>query len=140
MSVSVLVVDDEPVVLAALQELLEADDRVVVTATAATSAEAIEAALARPPDVVLLDVRLPGGGAQACREIIAAAPATRVVALSAYTDPGVVAEMLHAGAVGYLPKGELADDVADVVVRCAAGQVLIATDSGAAALRRALGA
>ncbi|HXF72347.1 MAG TPA: response regulator transcription factor, partial [Actinomycetota bacterium] len=112
----VLIADDEPEVREALAELLSRSPGLEVVGLAADATEAIDLARQHRPDVALLDVRMPaGGGPRAAREILRRLPTARVVALSAYRDPGSVLGMLRAGAVGYLPKGSSADELLALV-------------------------
>ncbi len=112
----VLIADDEPEVRKALAELLSRSPGLEVVGLAADAAEAIDLARRHRPDVAILDVRMPaGGGPRAAREILRRLPTVRVVALSAYGDPGSVLGMLRAGAVGYLPKGGSADELLSLV-------------------------
>jgi two-component system, NarL family, response regulator DevR len=100
-----LVVDDHEVVRQGLVALLDRRDAFEVVAQAGTVAEAIAAAARFEPDVVVMDVRLPdGSGIEACREIRAARPETRVVMLTSYPDEEAVLSAIIAGAAGYLLK------------------------------------
>jgi two-component system, NarL family, response regulator DevR len=100
-----LVVDDHEVVRQGLVALLDRRDAFEVVAQAGTVAEAIAAASRFEPDVVVMDVRLPdGSGIEACREIRAARPETRVVMLTSYPDEEAVLSAIIAGAAGYLLK------------------------------------
>ncbi len=108
----VLIADDEPHVREALADFLSRSPGLEVVGLAADAAQAIDLAREHRPDVAVLDVRMPaGGGARAAREILRRFPTVRVVALSAYCDPGSVLGMLRAGAVGYLPKGSPGDEL-----------------------------
>jgi EAL domain-containing protein (putative c-di-GMP-specific phosphodiesterase class I) len=85
--------------------------------------QAIGLAREHRPDVAVLDVKMPrGGGPRAARQIRAASPNTRMVALSAYGDRVAVVEMLKAGAIGYLLKGTSADDIRQAIRRAVEGQ------------------
>ncbi len=98
-----LVVDDHEVVRQGLVALLDRREGFEVVAQAGTVAEAIAAAERFAPDLVIMDVRLPdGSGIEACREIRAARPATRVVMLTSYPDEEAVLSAIIAGASGYL--------------------------------------
>jgi DNA-binding NarL/FixJ family response regulator len=102
----VLISDDDPMIRDALREVLEAEPDIDVVAVAADADEAIALAVQHEPAVVVLDVRMPGGGGpRAAREILGHAPETRILAFSAYDDSGTVAEMTRAGIVEYLLKG-----------------------------------
>ena len=112
----VLIADDEPEVRDALAGFLAHAPGLEVVGLAADADQAIAIARAQRPDVAILDVRMPGGGGpRAAREILRRLPTVRVVALSAYGDPGSVLRMLRAGAVGYLPKGRPADELLALV-------------------------
>jgi DNA-binding NarL/FixJ family response regulator len=100
-----LVVDDHEVVRQGLVSLLDRRDGFEVVAQAGTVAESIATASRFEPDVVIMDVRLPdGSGIEACREIRAARPETRVVMLTSYPDEEAVLSAIIAGASGYLLK------------------------------------
>ena len=100
-----LVVDDHEVVRQGLVSLLERREHFQVVAEAGTAAEAVEMARKFEPDLVVMDVRLPdGSGIEACREIRAEFPGTRVVILTSYPDEEAVLSAIIAGASGYLLK------------------------------------
>ena len=100
-----LVVDDHEVVRQGLVALLDRRAGFEVVAQAGTVKEAIAAAARFEPDVTVMDVRLPdGSGIEACREIRAARPETRVVMLTSYPDEEAVLSAIIAGASGYLLK------------------------------------
>ncbi|MGZ8707821.1 MAG: EAL domain-containing protein [Gaiellaceae bacterium] len=127
--IRVLVADDEPVVLAALAELVEAEETLELVGSAKDAQEAIEVAVREHPDVALLDVKMPaGGGPRAAREIRIGSLQTRVVALSAYEDRTSVLEMLRAGAVGYLVKGTRAAEIVKMVHNVTRGDVVLSSE------------
>jgi EAL domain-containing protein (putative c-di-GMP-specific phosphodiesterase class I)/CheY-like chemotaxis protein len=129
--IRVLVAEDEPTVRRAIVDVISAFPSMLVVAVTADAEEAIAASLAELPDVAVLDVRMPGGGgAYAAREIVARAPGTRVVALSAHDDRESVASMLRAGALGYVVKGGGIDELVEAIQRAARG---LASLSGAVA-------
>jgi DNA-binding NarL/FixJ family response regulator len=100
-----LVVDDHEIVRQGLVALLERRPEFNVVAQAGTVAEALAAAQRFRPDLVVMDVRLPDGtGIEACREIRAEMPETRVVMLTSYPDEEAVLSAIIAGASGYLLK------------------------------------
>lgn len=103
---SVLVADDDPMIREALRDVLAAQPDLDVVATAKDTDEAIALAELHTPTVVVLDVRMPGGGgARAAREIAPRSPGTRFLAFSAYADANVIAEMKTVGVTDYLLKG-----------------------------------
>lgn len=138
--IRVLVADDHLDMLAAIVSVLEDDSRFTVVATATTADEALALAQTMPVDLALLDVNMPGNGVTAARALADLARPPVVVAISAQSGGAVVEEMLRAGAVGYVTKGRVGDGLPDLLARCAEGEVVLATPSGAAALRAVLGA
>jgi EAL domain-containing protein (putative c-di-GMP-specific phosphodiesterase class I)/response regulator of citrate/malate metabolism len=127
--IRVLVADDEPVVRAALAELVEAEETLELVGLANDAQEAIDLALREHPDVALLDVKMPaGGGPRAAREIRIGSLQTKVVALSAYDDRTSVLEMLRAGAVGYLVKGTRAAEIVTMVQNVTRGDVVLSSE------------
>ena len=126
--IRVLIAEDEEPLRAAIADLVASEAELEVVAAVASAEEAIAAAAELTPDVALVDVRMPGGGAAAARGIGERSPKTRIVALSAYEDQATVVEMLRAGAVGYLVKGIAAVEVVEAIRRAARGQASISID------------
>ena len=121
-----LVVDDHEVVRQGLVALLDRRQGFEVVAEAGTVAEAIEQAHRYEPDIVILDVRLPdGSGVEACREIRAERPATRVVMLTSYPDEEAVLSAIVAGASGYLLKQIRARDLVSALEAVGRGESLL---------------
>jgi len=101
----VLVADDHTIVRQGLCSVLRGCAGIEVVGEASTGREAVERALRTRPDVVLMDARMPDmGGAEATRRILGRRPGTRVIAMSAYSEKGIVRQMLDAGACCYLLK------------------------------------
>jgi EAL domain-containing protein (putative c-di-GMP-specific phosphodiesterase class I)/ActR/RegA family two-component response regulator len=124
-----MLADDEVPILEAMRELVSTDPLIDLVGTAHDAGEAIDLAELHEPDVALLDVRMPGGGgSRAAREIRRRSPGTRIVALSASTDPRTVVSMVRAGAVGYVGKDQPADDVLRAIHRSASGRSSIVVD------------
>lgn len=134
-TVRVIIADDHPQMLGAMVHVVESDDRFEVVGTATSGDDALRLAGEVAADVALLDVRMPGGGPAAVRALQALPSAPVVVAVSAETAAGTVAAMVRAGVVGYLAKGRIGEHLPEVLARCAAGEVVLATGSGAGALR-----
>jgi EAL domain-containing protein (putative c-di-GMP-specific phosphodiesterase class I) len=109
--VRILVAEDDPTVRAALSALIEHEPTLELVRAVGDATSAVEAAAREQPDVALLDVRMPGGGANAARGIKRRSPATKILALSAHDDRATVFEMLEAGVVGYLVKGSSVDSL-----------------------------
>ncbi len=121
-----LVVDDHEVVRRGLAALLDRREEFQVVAEAGTVAEAIEAARRYKPDIVVMDVRLPdGSGIEACREIRAELPATRVIMLTSYPDEEAVLSAIVAGASGYLLKQIRARDLLAALETVGRGESLL---------------
>ena len=115
---SILIADDHPVYRQGLRRILESHFDVVYEAS--DSSEALDAAVARRPDVVLMDIEMPGaGGIAATKAIREQLPGTRVVMISASDDESHIMAAIEAGASSYVVK---ADEVQDVLraVQCAA--------------------
>jgi DNA-binding NarL/FixJ family response regulator len=121
-----LVVDDHEVVRQGLVSLLERRDQFQVVAEAGTVAEAIANAERHQPDLVIMDVRLPdGSGIEACRDIRARHPETRVVMLTSYPDEEAVLSAIVAGASGYLLKQVRARDLVAALEAVGRGESLL---------------
>jgi DNA-binding NarL/FixJ family response regulator len=121
-----LVVDDHEVVRQGLVAVLDRRDGFQVVAEAGTVAEAIEQARRHQPEIVIMDVRLPdGSGIEACREIRAEFPTTRVVMLTSYPDEEAVLSAIVAGASGYLLKQIRARDLVSALESVGRGESLL---------------
>jgi len=122
--IRVLVVDDHQLVRAGLITLLEAAADIQVAGEAADGRQALEAAKAASPDVVLMDLSMPVlDGVAATRLLLAELPRTRVVALTSFSDRQRVTDVLAAGATGYVLKDSRPDDLLAAVRAAADGHV-----------------
>ena len=115
----VLVCDDDPMIRDALCEVLRAEPDIEVVAVARNADEAVAMAREHAPAVVVLDVRMPGGGARAAREIHDRDPAMAILAFSAYADLAAIAEIRRLGPVDYLHKGARNAEIVAAVRRLA---------------------
>ncbi len=124
----VAMIDDHPTYVHGLKTLLEAIASDIQVAAVATSAEdGIQAVVATEPDVVLLDLRMPGAdGLEVARKICALCPETRVVALTASEDPGDVVDVMRSGASGYICKDIGPAKLVSAIRAVAAGEVVLA--------------
>jgi EAL domain-containing protein (putative c-di-GMP-specific phosphodiesterase class I)/DNA-binding NarL/FixJ family response regulator len=116
--IRVVVADDEETVVDVLRTLIGSDPSLHFVGGAHNAEDAIEMAVRELPDVVLLDVRMPGGGGlRAAREISRRCAPTKVVALSAHEDSDTVIAMISAGASAYVPKGDSTDKILRTIHR-----------------------
>lgn len=126
MPISVLVVDDHHVVRVGLCSVISDHPQLRVVGEASTAAEATAKCEELAPDVVLLDIRMPGGsGIEACRWIKQRCPATRVLFLTSYSDQQTLVEALSAGADGYVLKTVNGTDIADAVEKVGCGETVV---------------
>ncbi len=103
---SILLVDDHNLFREGLKMIIRRDSRFTVVAEAKDAEEGIRAALRVKPDIVLLDISLPGrGGIDAARELRAKLPGVRIIMVSMFSRPDLVTEAVEAGASGYVNKG-----------------------------------
>ncbi|MFL5798026.1 MAG: response regulator [Actinomycetota bacterium] len=124
--IRVLLVDDQRMFVDALRMVLEGEPDITFLEPASTGEAAIEACAGRSPDVVLMDLRLPGmDGLEATREIVRSHPNISVVVLSALIDQRSKAQAIEAGARGFLSKMSAADEVASVIRRVTAGEMIL---------------
>jgi DNA-binding NarL/FixJ family response regulator len=122
--ISVLVVDDHHLVRAGLIGLLDSVSDIDVVGEAPDGGPALEAIRRRQPDVVLMDISMPGlDGIRTTRALITEYPDLKVVALTSFADQTRVREMLSAGAVGYLLKDCEPDQLIGAIRAAASGQV-----------------
>ncbi len=123
MSISVFLVDDHPIVREGLRAILEQESGLHIAGEAGDGLAAIEGVRRTSPDVVVMDVAMPGmNGIEATRRIRDASPRVKVVALSAYSDKRVVLEMLEAGARGFVLKSGIAVELHEAIRAVAAGE------------------
>lgn len=114
--VRVLVVDDQRLMRDGIASLLDIQEGIEVVGTASHGQEAVEKALALRPDVILMDVRMPGmGGVAATLQVRRQLPNCQVVMLTTFDDEDSIIEALRAGATGYLLKDIPAHDLAKAV-------------------------
>jgi DNA-binding NarL/FixJ family response regulator len=124
--VRVLIVDDDDLMRAGLRAVLSSDATVQVVGEAGDGAEAPGAARRLRPDVVLMDIRMPGvDGIAGTRDVLAAAPETRVVILTTFEDDDYIFGALNAGASGFLLKRTRPEDLIAAIHTIAAGDSLL---------------
>jgi two-component system response regulator NreC len=131
-SIRVVVVDDHAVVRSGIRLLLDAEDDIEVVAEAGTAEEGVRAARLEKPDVVLLDVVMPGtSGIDATPDIRAAAKGAAVLVLSMQDDPSYVRQAFASGASGYVLKEAVDVEVVQAVREVAAGRQYVHPALGA---------
>jgi len=137
MAVRVLLCDDHAMVREGLARLLSSDPGIEVVGTAPDGERAVALAATLRPDVVMMDLSMPGiDGAEATRRIVAAAPSARVVVLTSFQDDGRVLEALDAGAVGYLLKDADHRDLVRAIEAASRGEVPLDPRAARALLAR----
>ena len=126
----VMIVDDHSVLRVGLKQVLERTGEFEVVGQAADGEEAVRVAAEVLPDVVVMDVMMPGkDGVEACREIMERSPQTRVVMLTASTEEDAVVEALAAGATGYLQKESGLDRLLSTMRDVVLGELRIPPES-----------
>ena len=129
--IRVLIAEDDAGVREVLASVVRSESAFELAGTAENAAEAILAAAQHLPDVALVDVRMPGGGAGATRGIKQRSPYTSVIAFSAHDDAQTRQEMFDAGVDGYLVKGSLVTAIVASIER--AGEISAGSRSRLAA-------
>jgi two-component system response regulator DevR len=125
-TIRILIADDHEVVRIGLAALLDAQEGFEVVAQAATGDEATRLTLQHRPDVVVMDIRMPGGsGIDATRAITAARPGTPVIMLTSHADADALFDAIEAGASGYVLKRVGSRELIDAVRTVAAGGSLL---------------
>lgn len=124
--IRVLLVDDQELVRYGFRLVLEAQDDMVVVGEASDGAEAVSSAKLLKPEVILMDVRMPGvGGIEATRRILAELPDTRVLVLTTYERDEFAFGALQAGAAGFLLKNTRPDELVEAVRTVRSGDAVI---------------
>jgi len=122
----ILLVDDHEVVRLGLKSLLERHPQFEVIGEAGSAREALEQVAALKPDVVLMDIRLPGtSGIEACEEIVNKYPATRVIMLTSYAEDEMLFSAIRAGASGYILKQIGSTDLVKAIESVSRGEALL---------------
>ncbi len=122
----VLLVDDHQMVTQGMGALLKADPQITETYYAANGYEALKAAEQHQPDVVCMDLTMPGmNGLEATRQLSQLRPAPRILIVSMHNDPEFVAEALRNGAIGYVVKQSAADELLRAVKTVGEGKAFL---------------
>jgi DNA-binding NarL/FixJ family response regulator len=135
--IRVLVADDHPIVRSGIVALLQTAPDVEVVGEAESGLEAVDLALALNPDVVLMDLRMPGiDGDEATARILAKAPSVRVLILTTYETDDSILTAIEAGASGYLLKAAPQEEILAGVRAVARGEVALAPRIAALLVQR----
>ncbi|CAN5347039.1 response regulator transcription factor [soil metagenome] len=135
--IRVLVADDHPIVRGGIVALLDSADDVEVVGQASTGTEAVTSALALTPDLVLMDLRMPGlDGDEATARIVAADPSIKVVILTTYESDASILTAIEAGASGYLLKAAPEAELLAGIRSVARGEVALAPSIAALLVKR----
>jgi len=128
-TLKVMLVDDHEVVRQGLRSLLEAEGDIEVVAEAENGPSAVSLASAHQPDVVVMDVRMPGGsGVEACRAIRDERPEAQVIMLTSFSDDEALFNSIMAGAAGFVLKQIRGSDLIDAIRTVAGGKSLLDPD------------
>jgi DNA-binding NarL/FixJ family response regulator len=118
-----MIVDDQTLFRRGLVKLLESDSRIRIVDDVANGAEAIEKIAKNPPDIVLLDIKMPVmDGIEATRRIVSAYPKIKVLILTTFENDGYVVQALKAGASGYLLKDSQPEAIVSAMLSILSGE------------------
>jgi NarL family two-component system response regulator LiaR len=129
--IRVVIADDHVLVRSGLEVVLGVFDDLELVGQAGDGDEAVRLCRELAPDVVLMDLVMPGGtsGVDATKQVLASCPGTRVVALTSFGEDDLIHETLRAGAIGYLMKNVTADQLAEAVRAAHAGRSTLAPEA-----------
>ena len=134
--IRVLVADDHPIVRGGIVSLLDSADGIEVVGEASDGLEAVALAASLVPDLVLMDLRMPGiDGDEATSRILAAQPGIRVVVLTTYESDASILTAIEAGASGYLLKAAPPEEIVAGIRSVARGEVALAPSIAATLVR-----
>jgi two-component system, NarL family, response regulator LiaR len=135
--IDVLLIDDHRMFSDALELLLKGEESLTMIGAAGNAEEALDMCRNRCPDVVLMDIDLPGmDGIQATRRVKQVCPEAQVVIITALQQPDLISRAIESGACGYVPKTHAADELVGVIKRAAEGDMILPSGEIAAILDR----
>jgi DNA-binding NarL/FixJ family response regulator len=123
--IRVLIAEDDEGIREVLASVVRSEPAFALVAAVEDATGAVDAAALELPDVALVDVRMPGGGASAARGIKLRSPHTSVLAFSAHDDALTMQEMYDAGVDGYVVKGSTVSEIIGSIMRAAAGPAAV---------------
>lgn len=135
--IKVLIADDHPLYRAGLRTLLSGQPDIDLAGEAATGEQAVELAASTVPDIILMDITMPGiGGIEATRQILASQPDVAILMLTMLDDGPSVLAAVRAGARGYLVKGAGGEEALSAIRAVAHGEIVIGAAVAAEVLSR----
>lgn len=130
MTITVIIVDDHAVVRSGLSKFLKVNKDFRLVGEASDGEEAVQMASLYKPDVVLMDLMMPGvDGVAATRQIHQKYPKIKIIALTSFSEQNMVQGALQAGAIGYLQKNVTAAELADAIRSAAAGRMTLSAEA-----------
>lgn len=127
--IRIMLVDDHDLFRAGVRSILQGQDGMVVVGEFANGEDAVNAVRAEAPDLILMDVNMPGiGGVEATRKILKIAPDVRVIAVTVLSDDPFPNQLLDAGARGYISKGSGSEEMLEAIRMVMRGQHYISGD------------
>jgi two-component system invasion response regulator UvrY len=128
-TIRIFLVDDQDLFREGMRSILQAQEGMLVVGEFADGEAAVNAVREAPPDLVLMDVNMPGmGGIEATRRIVKCAPDVRVIAVTVFNDDPFPSQLLDAGARGYISKGNGSVEMLDAIHSVMRGQHYISSD------------
>lgn len=126
MSLRILLADDHGVLRAGLRALLNAEDDLEVIGEAADGAQALQMARRLEPDIVLMDISMPGtGGLEATRQLLAELPDAKVLLLTVHEDQSLLQDAIHSGASGYILKRAAESELINAIHAVVRGDIYV---------------
>jgi NarL family two-component system response regulator LiaR len=129
-TISVLLIDDHQVVRQGLRDFLELDDHIEVVGEASSGEEGVKVASELLPDVVLMDLVMPGGidGVEATRRLKATSPSSRIIVLTSFSDDNKIFPAIKAGAISYLLKDVSPEELAQAIYAAKRNEAVLHPD------------
>ena len=127
--ISVLLVDDHELVRTGIEALLNATGDIAVVGVAKSGEEAVDAMASLSPDIVLMDVNMPGiGGMEACRRILQDNPEVKIITLSVNKDGSIPQQLFKLGILGFISKDSPVDEMINAIRKVMAGDRYLSAD------------
>ncbi|MCB1787081.1 MAG: UvrY/SirA/GacA family response regulator transcription factor [Chromatiaceae bacterium] len=127
--IRIVLVDDHDLFRAGVRSILQTQEGMVVVGEYSNGEDVVKAVRADPPDLILMDVNMPGiGGIEATRKILHMAPSVKIIAVTVLSDDPFPNQLLDAGARGYISKGSGSDEMLEAIRMVMRGQHYISSD------------